>query len=60
MNLSFVVSFNIIQLLNSEEIYLLQKELELLNLSLINFNFVGKNINKIVNYTTIDDDLCEY
>lgn len=60
MNVTFVISFNIIQLLSNDDLILFQKELELLNISLINFNFIGKTTNKFIEYTTIDDDLCEY
>ena len=59
-NLSFVVMFNILQLLDDSDLELVQKELELLNISIININFVGKSRRNSIDYLTIDDDLCEF
>ncbi len=59
-NISFVVMFNILQLLNDSDLELVQKELELLNIAIININFIGKNRRDSIDYLTIDDDLCEF
>ncbi len=59
-NISFVVMFNILQLLDDSDLELVQKELELLNISIININFVGKIKRNSIDYLTIDDDLCEF
>lgn len=59
-NISFVVMFNILQLLNDSDLELVKKELELLNITIININFTGKSRRNSVDYLTIDDDLCEF
>lgn len=59
-NISFVVMFNILQLLDDSDLELVQKELELLNISIININFVGKIRRNSIDYLTVDDDLCEF
>lgn len=58
--LSTIITLNFLPLLNENEILLLQKELELLNLSMINFNIRVKHQIKGIEYLTIDMDLCEF
>lgn len=57
---SMIISFNLLPLLEKEKIDLFQKELELLNLTLVNINLVTKIDNSKIDFTTIDDDLCEF
>ncbi len=59
-NFSCVFSIGLISLLNNNEIELLSKELEYLGLTLININFIQKEKDKLIDLTTIDDDLCEF
>ncbi len=58
--LSTIITLNFLPLLKENEILLLQKELELLNLSMINFNIRVKHQIKGIEYLTIDMDLCEF
>lgn len=58
-DLKFVIVFNFLNLLSEEELAILSKEFEYLNLSLININFISKNSN-LFESITIDDDLCEF
>lgn len=58
--LSTIITLNFLPLLKENEILLLQKELELLNLTMINFNIRVKHQIKGIEYLTIDMDLCEF
>lgn len=58
--LSTIIALNFLPLLKENEILLLQKELELLNLTMINFNIRVKHQIKGIEYLTIDMDLCEF
>lgn len=58
--LSTIITLNYLPLLKENEILLLQKELELLNLTMINFNIRVKHQIKGIEYLTIDMDLCEF
>lgn len=58
--LSTIITLNFLPLLKGNEILLLQKELELLNLTMINFNIRVKHQIKGIEYLTIDMDLCEF
>lgn len=52
-NISLIISLNLLSLFNSEE-------LELLGLCLININLCVKEKNNLVEYITIDSDLCQF
>lgn len=58
--LSTIITLNFLPLLKENDILLLQKELELLNLTMINFNIRVKHQIKGIEYLTIDMDLCEF
>lgn len=58
--LSTIITLNFLPLLKENEILLLQNELELLNLTMINFNIRVKHQIKGIEYLTIDMDLCEF
>lgn len=58
--LSTIITLNFLPLLKENEILLLQKQLELLNLTMINFNIRVKHQIKGIEYLTIDMDLCEF
>lgn len=58
--ISLIISLNILPLFNENDIKLLSKELELLGIALININLSSKSKTNTVEYTTIDDDLCEF
>ncbi len=59
-NISLIISLNLLPLFNSNELELLKKELELLGLSLININLCSNEKNNLVEYITIDNDLCQF
>lgn len=52
---TIIISFGLLNLLNKEEVLLLEKELQYLNINLIDISFVNKNIEKDL---IIDDDWC--
>ena len=56
----FIIAINLLSMINEKDLEIMQKELELLQITLININSISKINKNIVDYTTIDDDLCEF
>lgn len=56
----FIITINLLSMINEKDLEIMQKELELLQITLININSISKINKNIVDYTTIDDDLCEF
>ncbi len=57
---NFIISFNLLSLLSNLEIENLKKELELLELTLVNINLSNKIKSENIDFITIDKDLCEF
>ena len=60
LDLKFVITLNMLPLIEDEKFDIFQHELELLGISLININFINNFKSKNVEYLTIDKDLCEF